>query len=136
MTVLNIMDHPSSDIPTYTIDSIKHCLKDIDQKNKILEFHYHLHDCWDEIIHIYYKQNLACLLDLINPYPITLLYNGGELDMDPSTEFQYWRYGEKNIFSPKHLIEHVIVPSSVVSLPKFIFKNCLRLKTVTFQQPS
>ena len=131
------MDHPSNYVGTNTIDSIKNILKDDEKKDKILEFHYHLNDACDEIINVtYYRQNLASMLKLINPFPITLIYNGGELDIDPSTEFEYCRYGEKIEFSPKHLIEHVTIASSVVSLPKSIFKHCIRLKTVTFQQPS
>ena len=132
------MDHPSSDDPPHTIDSIKHILKDIDEKNKILDYHYYLLGFWEGIEKnfTYCKHYLSHLLDLGNPYPITLLYNGGELDIDPSMEFQYWRCSEKFDFSPKHLIEHVIVASSVKSLPKFIFKDCVRLKTVTFQQES
>ena len=126
------MDNPNSDNRTYTIDNIKHILKDIDKRNKILEFHYHLNHAWDA----YYKKNVVLSLDLINPYPITLIYNGGELDIHHSTEFKYRRYGKKFFFSPRHFIEHVTVASSVVSLPKYIFQHCLRLKMVKFQQPS
>ena len=130
------MYHPTTDDRTHTIDNIKHLLKDIDEKNKILDFHHYLLELKEGIEKkiTYCKHYLNDLLDLINPYPITLLYNGGELDIDPFMEFQYSRWGENFDFSPKYLIEHVIVASSVKSLPKFIFKDCLRLKTVTFQQ--
>ena len=101
-------------------------------RKEILDFHYKV---WRQIensksLHMNYKK----LKELVNPHLITIIYKGGIFSVDASLEFEYERDGRNIRFSPKHIIQHVIIESSVVSLPDLVFKEWICLRKVSFQK--
>ena len=88
------------------------------------------------------KWNTHCIpfvIDLENPYPISITYSGGNQLFDDSifdNNTTYTFRDKEYLLSPKIFVERVVISSNVKSIPNQMFKNFFSLKTVTFEEGS
>ena len=127
------MSYQSTDTMEVTLDTLRECLENENHKKKLLDYHHLI------TVHTYRDSFAAAIEKLVNPCPITIVYTDNIeniiAEMD-SLEFEYYRNGRTHQFHPRHIVTHVVIDSSVTSLPNQAFCFWYSLKTVSFEETS